>query len=280
MFNKVVIVGVGELGASIGRDIKNKRLAKKVIGVGRRIASLKKAKKIKAIDELFLVTDLKKAVEDADLIILATPVLKIVELGLISGRYAKKGALITDVGSTKKHIVEKLEKGLPEKVDFVGSHPMAGSEKGGPLNSQENLFKNRDCFLVRTKKTNNKALLKIKKFWEKLGSRTIEISAPRHDSITADISQMTHIVASSLVLASKGSVEYAASGFKDTTRIALADTDLWRDICITNSKDISRSISNVITVLKKFQKAISNKNEREIKKLLNKARKIRSSLVT
>lgn len=275
-FNKVAIIGVGEIGGSIGIDLRKKQLAKEVIGIGRRKSSLLKAKKIRAVNKITL--SIKRGVQDADLVILATPVSKIVGLGKKAALFAKEGAVITDVGSTKGEIVRHLEMALPEKVKFVGSHPMAGSEKGGPLNAKGNLFEGRQCFITETKDTDPDALNRIEKLWKTLGARPLRISPEKHDIIVAKISQMVHLVASGLVIANKDVLKYTASGFQDTTRIALSDPELWKDICITNDKEIARSLDRFIEILRRFKKIISQKNTSKIQKMLEEARSLRQRL--
>ena len=275
MFNKIAIIGVGEIGGSIGLACRGK-LAGRVTGICRRESSASKARKAGAVDETTL--SMKKGVKGAGLIILAAPVGKIVVLGKKAALYAEKGALITDVGSTKKYIVESMEKDLPRKVNFVGSHPMAGSEKGGPLCATGDLFRGRDCFVTRTQKTNKRALDRVKKFWRFLGAKPIEVSVSEHDIMAAKISQMIHIAASALVLAAGGALKYAASGFRDTTRIALSDPGLWKDICVTNNRDIVRSLTEYVKVLKSFSVAISQKDASRIRAMLERAKKLRMKI--
>lgn len=275
-FNKVAIIGVGEIGGSIGRRLLKRKLAGEVVGIGRHKSSLKKALSAKTVHKTTL--SLENGVKDADLIVISTPVNSIIELAKEAARHAKAGAIITDAGSTKKIIVEKLEKVLPGKVRFVGSHPMAGSEKGGPLAADGDLFVNRVCFITETKHTDRKALGMVRMFWEKMGSKTIVISPDKHDKVVAKISQMVHIVASALVIANKDTLRYAASGFRDTTRIALSNPDLWDDICMTNNKNIGVSLSGLIEVLEKFRKAILTKDASAIKRMLKEAQALRKTL--
>lgn len=272
MFKKITIIGVGEIGGSVGLASRRK-LAKEVVGVCRRKSSARKALRANTVDRVTL--DLKEGARGADFIILATPVNTIVELGKKAAFEAREGALITDVGSTKKYIVESLERALPEKVSFVGSHPMAGSEKGGPESACKALFKNRDCFITRTKNTDRHALKKVKKFWISLGAKPRVVSLAEHDTIVAGISQMVHVVAAALVISNSGALKYAASGFRDATRIAMADPLLWRDICVTNSANITKSLNALIAILKDFRKAISEKDTRVIEAMLGKARDLR-----
>jgi len=278
LFQKVAIIGVGEIGGSIGKILRKKRLARLVVGVGRRRSSLNKALKVGAVNRTFLVDRMRDAVSDADLIILATPVGKIISLGKRAASFAKKNAIITDVGSTKEVIVKELQKSLPKDINFVGSHPMAGSEKGGPLSAKVDLFKGRDCFITKTQKTNKKSIKEVKRFWKALGSNPIEISLSEHDRVVGMISQAVHIVASSLVIANKSALKYAASGFRDTTRIALSDSGMWKDICITNNKEIAISIDKLIKVLRQFKTALSGKKATQIERMLKKAKKLRQGL--
>ncbi|OGW75067.1 MAG: hypothetical protein A2Z72_03480 [Omnitrophica bacterium RBG_13_46_9] len=278
LFNRVAIIGVGEIGGSIGKDLKARGLAKEIIGIGRRRSSLIKARTAGAVDKDFLVDRIGNGVKDADLIILATPVGRMAELGKKAALSAKEGAIMTDVGSTKGMIVRSLEKILPEKVRFVGSHPMAGSEKGGPLSARLDLFEGRDCFITRTKNTDEEALEIVKKFWKRLGANTIEVTLAEHDRIVAKISQMVHLVASCLIIANKDVLRYAASGFRDTTRIALSDPVLWRDICLTNNKNIARSLDELIVILRKFRNAILKEKAAHIERMLGKARELRRTL--
>lgn len=275
-FNKVAIIGVGEIGGSIGKDLRKKRLAKEVVGIGRRRSSLSKAKRMKAVDTTTM--SLRNGVKDADLIILATPVLRIVKLGRKAAAFAKNGAIITDVGSTKRYIVENLEKAFPKGVKFVGSHPMAGSERGGPLSAANDLFKGRVCFITRTKRTDKRALAEIKSFWRSLGAKIVELSPDRHDRIVAQVSHMVHVVASGLVISNRNALKYTASGFRDATRIALSDSGLWTDICVTNSKEIARSLDATIKILRKFKSAVSRKKTAQIQRMLNQARLLRQAI--
>jgi prephenate dehydrogenase len=273
---KVTIIGVGLIGGSIGKDLRKKRLAGEVMGVFRRAKTLREAKRVGAVDTA--TYSIAEGLRDADLIILATSVSKIVELGRKVAKSAKKGAIITDVGSTKRYIVRSLEEALPKGVHFIGSHPMAGTEKGGPLNAKRDLFKGTSCFVTKTARSNRDTLAKVKRFWRSLGARPIEISVGKHDKIVARMSQMIHIVASSLVLANKDVLIYAASGFRDTTRIAMSDPKLWKDICLTNNREISKSIEDIIEVLAEFKKAVSGKRTVKIERLLERARGLRKKL--
>lgn len=276
MFKKIAIVGVGLIGGSVGLAARKKRLAKEIVGVCRREVSRRKAVKYGTVDRATL--NLDEGLRGADLVVVATPV------GKIAGKVkdiinrAENKMIVTDAGSTKETIVKSVEKLNSRYTEFVGSHPMAGSEKGGPENACGRLFENRDCFVTATKNTNKRALNKVKKFWRTLGARPIVISPEEHDKITAKISQMVHVVASGLVIANKDALKYAASGFRDTTRIALADSDLWKDICVSNSNNIADALDELIGILEKFRSNIKRKKVKRMQVALEEARKLRSGL--
>jgi cyclohexadieny/prephenate dehydrogenase len=280
LFKKVTIIGVGEIGSSIAMALKKRRLVKEVIGIGRKeTATLKKVKKSGIVDRIAFIEDMANGVKDADLIVVATPVGTIVEFCKKAAACAKDGAMVTDVGSTKKVIVEQLEDAMPANISFVGSHPMAGSEKGGPENSRDDLFEGRDCFITETPKTDKDSLKKIKNFWKSVGIKNVVIMTPhQHDRIVAGISHMIHIVASALVLSNKDNLGYAASGFRDTTRLALADPGLWRDICVTNDAEIEKSLGHIIAVLEEFKQAVTQRDTVKIESLLCEAREHRQKL--
>ena len=261
-FNKITIIGVGLIGGSIGMAIKKLRLAKVVCGVGRRMSSLKNAKRLGAVDVVTL--DLEAGVKDADLIIIATPISLIPQYALkiaVLSDWAKKETIITDAASTKDFVVSKLENILPETVHFVGSHPFAGSEKASVLHASADLLNGANVFVTPTKNTNKPALGKVKNFWKALGAKVIAIPAGKHDRLVAGISHMPHVIAAALVNSvSAKDAAFASTGFRDTTRIALGDPLMWRDICLSNSGNILNDINIFKKNLNKLEKAIKKED--------------------
>lgn len=258
-FKKIAIVGVGLIGGSIGLAIKKSGCAREVIGVFHRKTTLKKALRCKAVDRG--VMDVAAGVKDADLIILASPVHLIPSLAAKVMKSAKPGAIITDAGSTKEWIVNKIEK-LPLRsvnVYFVGSHPMAGSEHAGVRFAKADLFKGSPCIVTRTPGTDPRALGKVSSFWRSLGGR-VEVMSPReHDRTVSLISHLPHVVAFSLAGAVPGKeMACAAEGFRDTTRVASSDPELWADIFLTNRKAISKAGALFNGQCKKLLKAIAD----------------------
>ncbi|PJC48828.1 MAG: prephenate dehydrogenase/arogenate dehydrogenase family protein, partial [Candidatus Omnitrophica bacterium CG_4_9_14_0_2_um_filter_42_8] len=225
MFNRVTIIGLGLIGGSLCLAIKEKRLAKEIVGVSRRKSTIDKAVKNRVAD--FATLNLKDGVKDSDLVIITTPVFKIVDIAKKIAPFLKKGAIVTDAGSTKKHIVENIEKARLKDMDFVGSHPIAGSEKSGIKHADKDLFKGAYCIVTEAK--NKSALNKVKKFWASIGMKVIVMPAQSHDKLLSKISHLPHALAVSLVNTAAGNgLDLAAGGFKDTTRIASGEPELWQ----------------------------------------------------
>jgi len=278
IFKKVAIIGVGLIGGSIGEALKKKKLAETVIGIGRRKSSIAEAVRRKAIDKGTL--DAGKGVAGADLVIIATPV------GLIPGMASKirgslkKGCVVTDVGSTKAGIVRSLEMSMPKGVHFAGSHPLAGSERRGVIFAREDLLEGSVVIMTKTNKTDLKAMKRLGGFWKSLGAGRIVIKSPEeHDRIVAQISHLPHIAAAALVnSASDGSLEFASTGFKDATRIAASDPGIWRDICVTNRKEIVRALDNYARNLAKIKKLVKDGSGAKLRRELEKSKVRRESL--
>ena len=277
MFKKITIIGLGLIGGSLALAVKKNKLAKKIIGVSRRKGTIDYAIKKGIVDSATL--DLKKGVADSDFIIITTPVLKIVSIAKIVAPFLKKGAILTDAGSTKEYIVNNIEKLDLKGAYFAGSHPIAGSEKSGVRSADVNLFRGAYCIVTRTKDSNPKAVNKIKRFWAAIGMRVVELSPRTHDMIFSRVSHLPHASSVSLVNAiGRDSLDFASGGFKDSTRIASGEPELWRDIFLTNRKNLTRDIGALKKELSKIEIALKDNDRRELSKLLNKAKAARDSL--
>ncbi len=275
-FNKIAIIGVGLIGGSIGLAARQKKIAKEIVGVCRHKESLRRAIQIGAIDKGAL--DYKDAVKGADLVVLAMPVTQIIKIGRKLVPYLKKGCLVTDAGSTKEEIVREIEKALPGETYFVGAHPLAGSEKRGVAFALADLFVGSLCILTRTVKTKQKALAKTAAFWQRLGCRTEVVSPRRHDQIVALVSHLPHLAATQLVKVAKDNLDFAASGFFDTTRIASSDAEVWTDILLTNKKFVIQAIDKYIKNLKLVKDLISRENETRLSAEFKKIKALRDAL--
>ena len=273
MFNKVAIVGTGLIGGSIALAIKKKRLAKVVVGVSRHKKTLLLAKKIMAIDKGSQELNI---IKDADLVILATPVDTIINLAPKISALVKKDCIVSDVGSTKREIVSKLERIFPR---YIGSHPLAGSEKRGVVNANPSIIKGSLCILTPTKNTDKEALEKIKRLWSELGARVAFLAPDAHDKILSFVSHLPHLVAFSLIdIIPKEYLRLASSGLKDTTRIAASDSEIWCDIFLSNKKNILKSIGLFQNNLSRIKSAIQRKDKKLLNKIIKEAKKKRNSL--
>ncbi|MDP3730687.1 MAG: prephenate dehydrogenase [Candidatus Omnitrophota bacterium] len=279
IFKKVTIIGVGLIGGSIGLAIKKRKIAGEVIGVFRHESTLKRALKCNAVDKATMF--IEGGVNGADLIIVTSPVHSIPGIIKTAAKYAKRGAIITDAGSTKAWIVSSVEKSLvrSRKVHFVGSHPMAGSERAGVEFARANLFEKAPCIVTKTAATDKASLNKVIKFWDSLGAIVKVMSPASHDRSVSLISHLPHIVAFGLA----GSVplreiQYAAEGFRDTTRVASSDPELWADIFLTNRKEILKAGRAFESYYKDILKAISKGDHKKTVSFLKRAKSKRDAL--
>ncbi|HRX77777.1 MAG: prephenate dehydrogenase/arogenate dehydrogenase family protein [Planctomycetaceae bacterium] len=276
----VTIVGVGLIGASIGLALRKRQLATTVVGVGRRASSLRKARQIGAVTST--TTDLSRGVRDAHLVIICTPVERIATLALEASQHCQPDAIITDAGSTKLEIVRLVETGLKSssrQIAFVGSHPMAGSEKNGPEFGQANLFEGRVTVVTPSKQSKGDSVDEVERLWKLLGSKVVRMSPKDHDRSVAAISHMPHLVASAIAAATPPEeLELASTGWLDTTRIASGDPELWRQILIQNRGGVLKSLDKFEKVLATFRQALERDQQEKLLQLLEAGKQRRDSL--
>lgn len=276
--NRVSILGVGLLGGSIGMAIRSRISACRVAGYGHRPATLEKAMEIGAIDEACATA--AKAVRGADLVILCTPVGLLEEMLRQIAGHLKPGAMVTDVGSTKRSVVTAAGKILPANVHFVGSHPMAGSEKRGVEYARTDLFENATCILTPTADTDADSLAAVEKFWQTLGMKTTRISPGDHDRYLAEISHLPHALAAALVAMQQDAVlPLAGQGFLDATRIAGGDGALWRDILLDNADNMRSALTRLQGELSKLLAMLEPTQDSALEQWLNDAAKKREKLL-
>jgi len=289
-WSTVVIVGVGMIGGSIGLALKARKLAGRVIGVGRSAASLSEAKRLHAIDDA--ATDIAAAVAAADLVVVATGVGSISAILDEVDAAARPGMLLTDAGSTKARIVAAWEKGRrsggPSKTGaskggrrarFVGAHPVAGSHRRGPAAADPNLFNGRVTIVTPATATPAADVEEISCFWSALGS-TVHAMTPRdHDRILAITSHAPHVVAAAVASATPAEARpFTAGGWRDTTRIAAGDPELWADILLDNAPAVARALSRIAGVTEKMLDALEAGDRRRLVSLLTRAKEDRDAL--
>jgi prephenate dehydrogenase len=273
----LTVVGVGLLGGSLGLAAKQRGLARRVLGVGRQRDSLEFAREIGAIDEGFLTVE--PAVGEADVVVICTPVDQIARQVVEAGRACPSGSLLTDVGSTKAGIVKAVDGQLPAGVAFVGSHPLAGSEKRGPGHANARLFERRLTVITPTARTEPAALERTRAFWEAFGCRVHLMSPEDHDRALALTSHLPHLTASALAGILPPEVfELTATGFRDTTRVAAGDPELWTAIFAQNRQAVLESLELLEGRLAELRRALENSDNAEMDRLLTQAKKVRDAL--
>jgi prephenate dehydrogenase len=283
MFKKMVVAGVGLIGGSLALDMRREKLVKEVVGYGRSEGNLKVAKKKGIIDSYFLCAE--QIPEGVDFLMMATPVQTIVPLTAAFLPRLPAGCIVSDVGSVKAEIVRGMDKLLPSDIDFVGAHPIAGSERWGAEAAYENLFAGRRCILTPSKRTSVVALKKMQTLWRRVGARVECLNAAVHDRILGVVSHIPHVLVYGLVnLLDRTKVDgvdvksYCAGGFKDFTRIASSRPELWRDICLLNGKEISRSLGQYIKSLEQMKHWIDEGRGPMLEKEFARATEIREQI--
>ncbi len=276
MIQNLTIIGLGLLGGSIGLGTKKNASDCQITGCAHRDKSLIEAKSVGAIDDWTL--DVVKAVKNADLVVLCMPVGQIPAWIMRIANHLKPGAIVTDVGSTKATICHAGEVIRPPS-HFVGSHPMAGSEKTGVNVARADLFKSATCIVTPESTTDECAVQGVSTFWQTLGCRVVRHTPTIHDQLVATISHLPHAVAAALVgVQSAESLDLRGKGFLDSTRIAAGDPALWRDIFIENRDNLVDSLDNFTRELSDLSALLRDGDAAMIEKWLRDRAKSRVGL--
>lgn len=282
LFGTVALVGVGLIGGSLGMSIKRKGLAEKVVGVGRSEQRLMQARILGAIDEYRM--EAEDSVEDADLVVICTPVRTIIsKLRSFSSRL-KPGAVVTDVGSTKREIVDAAAECMPEHATFIGGHPMAGTEKSGVEAAFPDLFLGATYVLTPSESTDLTALGRLTSLVESTGARIEVMSAKEHDRTVAIVSHLPHVLAGALLAQTESSARncesifrLAAGSFRDATRVSDSPPEIWRDICLSNADEIARAIDDFQILLNHVKDSLMDLDEESIFQFFESAREVRQA---
>ena len=284
LFQQMTVIGVGLIGGSLARAARAKGLCVEFVGCGRDQSHLQQGVELGVIDRF--ETDIAKAVENADLIVVGAPV------GAMNAIFSRikdsirKDAVITDVGSSKQSVVDDARAAFDQLPEgFVPGHPIAGTEKSGVAASFAELFENRCTILTPTESSAQWAIDKLSKLWKGVGAEVVCMDAAHHDEVLAATSHIPHVLAFALVdtlgrmQESKEIFKYAAGGFRDFTRIASSDPDMWRDICLHNSDAIIHVLRLFKKELDTLEEAIKDKDSDGIKTILQRAKHLRDTNV-
>jgi prephenate dehydrogenase len=285
----VAIIGVGLIGGSLALAVRQRGLAKRVLGFVRRAESASELVQRGIVNQA--TVHLAEAVREAELVIVCTPVDTISEYVLAACKYAPSTAILTDAGSTKARIIAEVESawgnvgrdaGQPAQTSqcrFVGGHPLAGSEKSGYTHADPQLFVGRWVILTPTACTCPEATERVAAFWEALGARVQFMSPQDHDRALALTSHLPHLVASALAGILPGKwAEFAASGFRDTTRIAASLPDIWAPIFLHNRPAVLEMLERLENRLQAFRQALQQEDREKLIALLAEGKARRDSL--
>jgi prephenate dehydrogenase len=280
-YHNVAIIGVGLIGGSIGLSLRRRRLAGRVIGIGRRKASLAKALDYGCVDET--TTSVSRGVAKADLVVVCTPVETIPEFVAAAAEHAPADCYLTDAGSTKATVVGNAEALLhqrqPGPLRFIGSHPIAGSEKTGAEAASSRLFRKRTCVITPTASTDAEAVAAVEHFWRLLGATVVRMSPAAHDAALAHTSHLPHLIASALAAATPAEIlPLAGTGWSDTTRIAAGDVELWQQILLANSVHTLKALDDFGTVIARLREALQARDGRVLADILAEGKRRRDAL--
>ena len=247
MIRRLAIVGVGLLGGSLAKAARARGVASEIVGVGRDLGRLEPARRDGVLDHI--TTDLAEGVSDADVVVLGAPVIAILSLLDTVAKFVGPDTIVTDVGSTKGAIVAAADRlSRTYSLRFVGSHPMAGSERTGYAHARADLFQGATVVVTPSDSCEPATAKRIVAMWEGVGAaRVVTLDPQTHDRAVAAISHLPHLVAFALVDAVErfepGAFALAAGGFRDTTRIAAADPTMWEEIFLANRDALAASLS-------------------------------------
>jgi prephenate dehydrogenase len=270
------IVGVGLIGASVALAARRAGAVRRVVGTDRSPAALDYARQASLLEP---VPDLACAAAEGDLVVFCTPVNVIAAQVCEAAGHCRPGTLLTDVGSTKGNVVRDVDGHLPAGVTFVGSHPIAGSEKSGPEHARADLFDGKLVAVTPVRSEDGAAVARVVDFWQALGARVEVMNAQKHDQALALTSHLPHLVASALagVLPPEW-LRFTGTGFRDTTRVASGSPALWTAIFRSNRAALVEAVEQFAEQLGRFRAALDADNDALLTALLQQGKYTRDSL--
>tara|TARA_R110002020_G_scaffold358559_7_gene571009 strand:- start:53466 stop:54389 length:924 start_codon:yes stop_codon:yes gene_type:complete len=285
IYDRVALIGLGLIASSMFWAMKRGGLAGEITGYARSAETRATAREIGLCDVVH--DDITEAVRDADLVVLCVPVGAMGPVMVEIAGALKPGATVTDVGSVKKDVIEKITPHLPEGVHFIAGHPLAGTEHSGPRSGFAELFDNRWCLLVPTEGSDPDAVARLRLFWEGLGANVEEMDADHHDLVLAVTSHAPHLIAYTMVgvaddlgrVTDGEVIKYSAAGFRDFTRIAASDPTMWRDVFLTNKDATLEILGRFTEELFALQRAIRQGDGDHLFEYFTRTRAIRRGII-
>ena len=284
MFNKISIIGCGLIGSSILRGVEEQKLASKISVYDKSSQAVDYLKKNFLVD---ICNNTADVVKDSDLVIIAAPLSSYKEILLSIQSNFKENVILTDTGSAKKEVNKIISNLNLKNINWIASHPIAGTEYSGPESGFASLFKNRWCILSADEKATEDKIIALESFWSRLGSKTKFMSFEDHDYVLSLTSHLPHVVAYSIVKTAINNedkfkddiIQYSAGGLRDFTRIAASDPLMWKDIFIDNSENILKVLDNYSKNLNEIKNAIKNKDSKKLLEIFSSTKKIRKEII-
>ena len=284
MFNKISIIGCGLIGSSILRAVEEKKLATKISVYDKSSKVIDYLKKNFSVE---ICSNISDVVKDSDLVVIASPLSSYKEILLSIHTSLKENVILTDTGSAKKEVNKIISNLNLKNVNWIASHPIAGTEYSGPEAGFASLFKNRWCIISADKKVAEDKIKSLENFWSKLGSKTKRMTFEDHDYVLSLTSHLPHAVAYSIVKTAINKedkfkddvIQYSAGGLRDFTRIAASDPLMWKDIFIDNSENILKVLDNYSKNLNEIKDAIKNKDSKKLLEIFSSTKKVRKEII-
>ena len=281
----ILIIGSGLIGSSVLRAVHAKKLARNIYVYEKSKKNISIIKKLKLGCKI--INKLDNIFNNIDLIILCTPMSQYKNVITKINKNILNNAIVTDVGSTKESSFKQVKKLLNKNKIWIPSHPITGSEVSGAEHGDKNLFKNKWCVLIKEKNTKKNHLTKLNKFWKKIGSKVVVMSPEKHDKIFSMTSHLPHLIAYNLVKSALDFektqnfdlIKYSAGGLRDFSRIAASNEIMWRDVFLSNKKNIVSAINLFTKNLNLFKKNIERKDSKQLVKKLINSKKVRKQII-
>ena len=283
MFHNILIIGCGLIGSSVLRGSFAKKISRNIFVYEKSKKNISLIRKINK--KTNFINRLDSQISKMDLIILCTHMNQYINIIKKLQKFTSSKNIITDTGSTKRNIINLINRNKKIKDIFIPSHPIAGSEVSGPKHGNKNLFKNKWCIILNNK--NEIKLKKVENFWKKLGSKIIFMNAIEHDKIFSITSHLPHLIAYNLVKTAidfqkknkQHIIKYSAGGLRDFSRTAASNEIMWRDIFFSNKDNIIQSINIFVKNLNNFKNLINKKNNKDIIRILKSSKKVRKQII-
>ncbi|MFT5066499.1 MAG: cyclohexadieny/prephenate dehydrogenase [Yoonia sp.] len=285
IYDRVALIGLGLIASSIFHAIKRADLAGEVVGYARSEATRKTARDINLCDHIY--DSAAEAVKDADLVVLCVPVGAMDSVAQEIAPFLKPGAVVSDVGSVKRAVIDAVSPHLPDNVHFVPAHPLAGTEHSGPTSGFAELFDDRWCIIVPDLCDDDAVVAKLTALWRGMGSNVDKMDADHHDLVLAVTSHTPHLIAYTMVgvaddlrrVTDSEVIKYSAAGFRDFTRIAASDPTMWRDVFLNNKEATLEVLGRFTEELFMLQRAIREGDGDHLHDYFTRTRSIRRSII-